>query len=338
MLDLSYVPNNDSINRENKKNTTQFFINFRQNSSKKNIRNTLFRSPTRNRSIQNKSDDDDDEEDSEKKEEDEKAKLLRLRQERTDFLIKLLMESPKETKKKKLKTLNRSKFSLDKSVNSTNRSHILTEPNKISKSLPKFYNLKEKRKWERKLKKEKERREKEKERKENQQIMKEIKILKKAKNREIFRSNLNKLYGYNNKFLFYNAKLKKEKWNNLEKYQDDILRVSSINLSKDNMLKLFSDLKTIRINSEQAKPLPPINFKALVHHSLDETNAKKKFGIRAQNKKFSQMDEYEKEMYMIKTSSRHEKLNNSSNKLLYKMYEILPEHVVESIYGKKRKF
>ena len=337
MLDLSYDPN-DSIKSKNKKNSTQFFLNNGKNSPKTKLRNTLLKSPIRNRSIRVVKSDD-DEEDSEKEEEDEKTKLLRLRQERTDFLIKLLTESPREsTKKKKLKPLNQSKFSLDKSINSTNRSNILTEPNQISKSLPKFYSLKEKRKWERKLKKEKERREKEKERKENQKIMKEIKILRKAKNREIFRSNLNRLYGYNNRFLFYNAKLKKEKWNNLEKYQEDILRVSSINLSKDNMLKLFSDLKTIRINSEQAKPLPPINFKALVHHSLDENNTKKKFGIRAQNKKFSQMDEYEKEMFMIKTNSRHEKLNNSSNKLLYKMYEILPEHVVDSVYGKKRKF
>ena len=333
MLDLSYDPNNDSLNRNNKKKTTRFYLNSQE---KKTIRNTIFNSTKRKQTKYSKIDDD-DEEDSEKEEEDEKAKLLRLRQERTDFLIKLLTESPKENKKK-LKPLNQSKFSLDKSVNSTNRSHVVTEPSQISKSLPKFFSLKEKRKWERKLKKEKEKREKEKERQENQKIMKEIKNLKKSKNREIFRSNLNKLYGYNNKFLFYNAKLKRKKWNNLEKYQEDILRVSSINLSKDNMLKLFSDLKTIRINSEQAKPLPPINFKALVHHSLDENATKKKFGIRAQNKKLSQMDEYEKEMYLIKTNSRHEKLNNSSNKLLYKMYEILPEHVVDSVYGKKRKF
>ena len=50
------------------------------------------------------------------------------------------------------------------------------------------------------------------------------------------------------------------------------------------------------------------------------------------------MDEYEKEMYLIKTNSRHEKMNVNNNKFLYKMYEILPEHVVETIYAKKRKF
>ena len=42
-------------------------------------------------------------------------------------------------------------------------------------------------------------------------------------------------------------------------------------------------------------------------------------------------------MYKIKINNRHEKMNITNNKLLYKMYEILPEHVVETIYGKKRK-
>ena len=150
--------------------------------------------------------------------------------------------------------------------------------------------------------------------------------------------SLNKLYGYNKQYLFYKAKLKNEKWNNLEKYQEGILRVSSINLSKDNMLKLFSELKNIRLHSEQIKPLPPINFKALVHHSLDECRQKKKFGMKIHNKRFNEMDEYEKEMYMIKTTSRHEKMNINHNKFLYKMYEILPEHVVDTLYNKKRKF
>jgi hypothetical protein len=49
------------------------------------------------------------------------------------------------------------------------------------------------------------------------------------------------------------------------------------------------------------------------------------------------MDDYEKEIFMIKTNMRHEKLNSSNNKLIYKMYEILPEHVVENLYAKKNK-
>ena len=333
MLELSYERSNE--NRITNRTITSIpsSPNRFYNSPKKS-RKTLLRSPFREKSIMEKDDTEEEEE------EDETAKMLRLRQERTEFLIKLLTEeeAPKlkgRKKKYNLKPLNRSNFSLDKTLNDSRR--IITEPSQ-SRSIPKFYSLKEKRKWERRMKKEKELREKEKERQENQKIMKEINTLKKNSNKHIFRSNLNRLYGYNNKFLFYNAKLKREKGNNLEKYQEDILRVSSINLSKDNMLKLFSDLKNIRLNSEQAKPLPPINFKALVLHSMDESHAKKQFGLKLQNKKFSQMDEYEKEMDKIKTNSRHEKMNNSNNKFLYKMYEVLPEHVVDTIYAKKRKF
>ena len=327
-MDLSYESNNNSsISKKNNLSLT-----LRNSSIKRTLRKNIFRSTKKEKSLIEKSE-------NEESEEDEQERLQRIEQERKDFLIKLLTEDPKDKNKKKrgfkLKPLNQSGFSLDKTLNV--KSHIITEPN-ISRSFPKYLTEKERKKLERKIRKEQERIAKENERKENQKILKEIKDSKTSKDREIFRSNLNRLYGYNNKFLFYNAKLKKGKWDNLEKYQEDILRVSSINLSKDNMLKLFSDLKTIRINSEQAKPLPPINFKALVHHSLDENNEKKKFGLKLQNKKFSQMDEYEKEMYLIKTNSRHEKMNSNNNKFLYKMYEILPEHVVYTIYGKKRKF
>ena len=323
---------NNSINKINTKSGP---INLKINFLKKLSSRNLPLSSEKSKSIIS------DKSENEESEEDEETKKKRLKQERTDYLLKLLTESPKRKTRKigfKLKPLNRSKFSIDNKSTSTKRSK--TESSDEYKSMPKYLTLKEQRKWIKRMKKEKERKEKEREKKQNQQILKELKTFNKAKkNREIFRSNLNRLYGYTHKFLFFNAKLKKEKWNNLEKYQENILRVSSINLSKDNMLKLFSDLKTIRINSEQAKPLPPINFKALVHHSLEEEiYRKKKFGFRGPIKKFSEMDEYEKEMYMIKTSSRHEKLNTSNNKFLYKMYEILPEHVVETIYGKKRKF
>ena len=315
---------NDSINSIKNSPTKNSIYN----RSNKPSRKTLIRSPFKEKSQKEK-------EDSEEEEEDEATKLYRIRQERTEFLIKLLTEPSKlkaRHNKFMLKPLKHSNYSLNKTLNVSE--HTITDID----SLPKYLTLKERRKWEKKIKKEKELREKEKEKRENKQIMKEINNLKKNSHKHIFRSNLNRLYGYNNKFLFYNAKLKKGKSNDLEKYQEDILRVSSINLSKDNMLKLFSDLKNIRLNSEQAKPLPPINFKALVHHSMEESNAKKKYGLRVQSKKFSQMDEYEKELYKIKTTSRHEKLNNTNNKFLYKMYEVLPEHVVDTIYAKKRKF
>ena len=333
MLNLS---NSSNENNNEKNKTAQFNFSLLKKSSKKMFKYNILGSPLKEQSFMDKNEDENSE-----KEEDEATRMLRIRQERTDFLIKLLTEdTPKRKIRKnryKLKPLNKSNFSLDKTLSTNSR--IITETTQdYSKSIPKYLTFKEREKLLKKLKKEKEKREKEKEKKVNQEIMKEIHDEKKAKKRQIFRTNLNKLYGYNNKFLFFNKKLKKEKGDNLEKYQEDILKVSSINLSKDNMLKLFSDLKTIRINSEQAKPLPPINFKALVHHSLDENSEKKQYGLKLKQKKFSQMDEYEKEMYMIKTNNRHEKMNSNNNKFLYKMYEILPEHVVDTIYGKKRKF
>ena len=329
MIDLAYELKSN-IN-ESRKNS--MLLNFRKNSLIKSSKKIIFSSPSKEKRIYNKYDDEDSEEN-------EEEKLFRIRQRRKEFLIKLLTESPNQNKRKRnnrLRPLNQTKYSLNKTLSV--KSQILTDLSDDSKSMPKFMSLKEKRKWELKLKKEKERKEKEKEKKENQKILKEIKNLKKLKkNREVFRSNLNRLYGYNQRFLFFNAKLKKKKCDNLDKYQEDILRVSSINLSKDNMLKLYSDLKNIKLNSDLAKPLPPINFKTLINHSLDEGfEQKKRYGYKVQLKKFSEMDEYEKEMYKIKINTRHEKMNITNNKLLYKMYEILPEHVVETIYGKKRK-
>ena len=123
----------------------------------------------------------------------------------------------------------------------------------------------------------------------------------------------------------------------MEKYQEDILRLSSMNLSRDNLLKLYSDLKNLRKITEEVKPLPPINFKSLIIHSLSKKKKIKIEGFLPKKKKFKDMDEYEKELYKIKTNLNHEKIK-VNNKTLYKMYEILPEHVVEKLYIKKRKF
>ena len=165
---------------------------------------------------------------------------------------------------------------------------------------------------------------------------------KKEKPNNIFKSvqfrttNLNKLYGYNKKFNTFKENLKKSKDSELEKYQDDILRLSSLNLCRDNLLKLYTDLRNLRLNSEEVKPLPPINFKSLIRHSLEKRKKIKNIGYLPRSKKYKDMDEYEKEMYKIKVNSKHEKFR-SNNKFLYKMYEILPEYLVDQIYVKKKK-
>ena len=281
----------------------------------------------------NSKNDDEIQDDESEKEEDEETKKQRKREEYTNFLIKLLTETdtPKRKIMKKgfkLNPISLSKTSLDRSTSV--KSLATQESNSNIKK--KYFTPKEPKK--KKLLKGSENKEKKVNKKNI--ILNEIK-LKQSKRKQFFHKNLDKLYGYNKKFLFYNAKLKKQKCNNLEKYQDDILRVSAINTSKDYMMKLSSDLKTIRINSEQTKPLPPINFRALVHHSLDQNKRKKIYGIKANNRNINQMDEYEKEMYDIKTSFRHRRLNLNTNKFIYKMYEILPEHVVDTLYIKKGK-
>lgn len=169
-------------------------------------------------------------------------------------------------------------------------------------------------------------------------LTKEIKIRSNSKEK-VIRSQLNRLYGHNKKFNKINKELKKPHEDNLDDHQQNILQLSSMNLSNDNMVKLISDLKSLRMNSELTKPLPPINYKALVLHSVDEVakkNKKKVYGINLKEKKLSDMDEYEKEMYMIRINGRHKKIE-STNKRLFKLYDILPEYVVEAVFKKKKK-
>ena len=118
-------------------------------------------------------------------------------------------------------------------------------------------------------------------------------------------------------------------------YQEKLIKVSSHNLSKDNMAKLASDLKSIRLNCELAEPLPPINYPALVHHSVTESTIKKKYGIKFATKRYSEMDDYERELQKIKSVTRHKKIHQNVNRRLFKMYEILPDYVIEALFIKK---
>ncbi len=68
------------------------------------------------------------------------------------------------------------------------------------------------------------------------QMIKKVKEKKHlAKSKEnVLRSQLNKLYGYNKRFINSNFQLKKKRELSLDNYQQKILKVSSYNLSKDN--------------------------------------------------------------------------------------------------------
>ena len=143
---------------------------------------------------------------------------------------------------------------------------------------------------------------------------------------------LDKLYGYDK--IFYESKTNLRKNKNeksLQKYQENIVKIAGRTLSKDHLFKLITDLKGLRYNAEIIKPLPSMNFKSLIIHSIHENEIKK----RDDGKSISEMDDFEKEMYFIKKSKAFRRNKTIKNKRLYKIYEILPEHVVETLSKNK---
>lgn len=176
-------------------------------------------------------------------------------------------------------------------------------------------------------------------------IIKNINNLKKNKKVKIVRSvnninkmRLNALYGYDRNFIrTKNYLIKKKDLIELDNYQNGILKVSQRNLSKDHMFKLFTELQSIKNNANLVKPLPPINYPALIIHSFKEVEERKKNRISFENKKLKDMDDYEKELYNIRKNNAFKRLKIERNKRLYKIYEILPEHVVDALYKNKNK-
>ena len=150
---------------------------------------------------------------------------------------------------------------------------------------------------------------------------------------------INKLYGYNKKYIFSKSNiLKRKNLIELDNYQNCILKISQGKLSRDNFIRLYTDLQTIKTEADMIKPLPPINFPALVIHSFRESNDKRMHLNKPfESKKLKDMDEYEKELYLIKTSNNFKRAKNVRNKRLYKILEILPEHVVDTVFRNKSK-
>ena len=159
-------------------------------------------------------------------------------------------------------------------------------------------------------------------------------------NKDKNKNLLSKLYGYNKKYIFSKSNiLKKKNLIDLDKYQNNILKISQRKLSRDNLVRLYTELQTIRTEAEMVKPLPPINYPALIIHSFKEVDNKTKHkpAISYDNKKPKEMDEYEKELYIIKKSNGFKRVKIIKNKRLYKILEILPEHVVDVVFKNKNK-
>ena len=172
-------------------------------------------------------------------------------------------------------------------------------------------------------------------------IEKEDKNKNKVKNQRLNtkKNILSKLYGYNKKYIFSKSNILKNKnLLELDKYQNNILKISQQKLSRDNLIKLYTELQSIKKNADMVKPLPPINFPALVIHSFKEVDDREKHrkSISFENKKIKEMDEYEKELYDIKKSYAFKKSKYLNNKRLYKILEVLPAHVVEAFFKNKK--
>ena len=171
--------------------------------------------------------------------------------------------------------------------------------------------------------------------KKNKKLIKNIRSVN-----NINRNRLNALYGYDKNFLESKKYLLKSKdIRVLEKYQNDILKISQRNLSKDHMIKLFTELQSIKKTADLVKPLPPINYPALILHSFKEAEDRKKriSKLTFEDKKYTDLDDYEKELYKIKKSNLFKREKVIRNKRIYKIYEILPEHVIDTVYKNKNK-
>ena len=146
----------------------------------------------------------------------------------------------------------------------------------------------------------------------------------------ILKSNkLYKLYGYNKKFFNSRKKLVQNKeLIELDDYQNRILKISNKNLSRDNLTRLYTELRIINQKVSNIKPLPPINYPALIRYSFKQVEEKGKI-IKTRKKLFKNMDEYEKELYEIEKSKVKKRKTINSNKKLFQIYAVLPEYVID---------
>lgn len=144
------------------------------------------------------------------------------------------------------------------------------------------------------------------------------------------KKEFDKLYGLNESYYKELNSLKTEHNLSLSEYQSRLLNISS-NLSRDNLLKLYTELKTIKNSIEVVKPLPPVNFKKIIEHSKKEFRRKNRIVLKGREEK----DAFEVEMENFKKNSKR-KLKKE-DPVLIKAFSILPEYLVNVLVKKKRK-
>ena len=154
--------------------------------------------------------------------------------------------------------------------------------------------------------------------------------------KEKIQKKFNKLYGLNKEFLKNVKTVKNEKYLDLQDYQNQLLSVSS-NLSRENVLRLYTNFKSLKNQTNIIHPLPPINFNAIYEHSYRETlkgKSKERKSLKYELNGKKELDEFEIEQANI-NKGKYLKINKE-NPVMYKIYQILPEHVIEVLYKKNK--
>ena len=120
----------------------------------------------------------------------------------------------------------------------------------------------------------------------------------------------------------------------LEKYQENMLMALEANLLDHNeMMKLKQNLLELKAESNKVNILPPINVNSIRNHIINnrKKEAKNKNMKEIINSKKEPLDEYEKEMKMIKNNRYHRsqpKIKGNKN------LEMLPEYI-QNLFSKK---
>ena len=149
------------------------------------------------------------------------------------------------------------------------------------------------------------------------------------------KKEFDKLYGLNENYYKTLSSLRTEQNLSLSEHQSKLLSISS-NLSRDNLVKLYTEFKTIKASTEIVKPLPPVNFKKLIAHSKKEFERKKRIvlkGRKENNSKKEEKDAFEVEMENCKKNSK--KRLKKEDPAMVKAFSVLPEYLVELLVKKK---
>ena len=51
----------------------------------------------------------------------------------------------------------------------------------------------------------------------------------------------------------------------IDGYQNNILKVSKKNLSRDNLIRLYTELQNIKTEANIIKPFPPVKFSCIIN-------------------------------------------------------------------------